>query len=324
MQQYLPAEIVAKLDFQTLKIEKDSFIEKELQPHFSDMLYTVNYRQQPLHAYLLFEHKSYTDSLIAFQLLSYMLKIWGQYRKQHPKTLVLPVILPLVLYHGQPQWQIVQDFQALFAPLDAALKPFVPDFRYHLYDISHWADEQIQGELMTRLVLLAMKYILKGDPKQHLPQILQLMQEMVQHESGLHTLEMILRYFVQVNQKLDENDVKQLLQTSFKGVDLMPTFIDYYIEKGEKQGFQRGIEQGIEQGIERGIEQGIERGIERGIEEGRKGQVQQLLRQIQLKFGDISPSHKNALQNANSQTLLVWSERILTANSLEQLLGLEH
>lgn len=132
---------------------------------------------------------------------------------------------------------------------------------------------------------------------------------MVQQESGLHILEMILRYFVQVNQKLDENDVKQLLQTSFKGVDLMPTFIDYYIEKGEKQGFQRGIEQGIERGIERGEH---------------KGQVQQLLRQIQLKFGDISPAHKNAIQNANSQTLLVWSERILTANSLEQLFGLEH
>ena len=96
LQQYLPAEIVAKLDFRTLKIEKDSFIEKELQPHFSDMLYTVNYRQQPLQVYLLFEHKSYTDSLIAFQLLTYLVKIWGQYRKQHPEARTLPVVLPLV------------------------------------------------------------------------------------------------------------------------------------------------------------------------------------------------------------------------------------
>jgi len=99
LQHYLPAEVAALLDLSTLEIGKDSFIDLDLQEHFSDLLYKVALHSgQETYIYVLFEHKSYPEPLIAFQLLKYMVRIWEQALKQ--EEALLPV-LPLVVYHGR-------------------------------------------------------------------------------------------------------------------------------------------------------------------------------------------------------------------------------
>ncbi len=102
---YLPEPILQQIDLDTLVISKDSFVDEELRHHYSDLLYTVKHRQKDLHLYLLFEHKSSPDHWIALQLLRYMVRIWEQSRKQQPKAKKLPIIIPLVLYHGRNTWK---------------------------------------------------------------------------------------------------------------------------------------------------------------------------------------------------------------------------
>ncbi len=60
-----------------------------------------------LYTYFLFEHKSYIGKDIAFQLLRYMVEveIWGAKIKKE-KADELPVIIPLVVYHGKDHWKI--------------------------------------------------------------------------------------------------------------------------------------------------------------------------------------------------------------------------
>ena len=65
---YLPPQVSALLDLDSLEIRKDTFIGPDLQEHFSDLLYEVALHQaQPLYVYLLFEHKSYVDPAVPFQ-----------------------------------------------------------------------------------------------------------------------------------------------------------------------------------------------------------------------------------------------------------------
>ena len=59
---YLPEDILKRLDLERIEIVKDSFIEKELREYFSDILYTVYLSDSPAYLYMLFEHKSYPDS----------------------------------------------------------------------------------------------------------------------------------------------------------------------------------------------------------------------------------------------------------------------
>ncbi|RMG05555.1 MAG: Rpn family recombination-promoting nuclease/putative transposase, partial [Acidobacteria bacterium] len=89
---YLPEMVLKHLDLTSLKISKDSFV-KEGEEHYSDLLYQVNLSEgQKGYVYFLFEHKSYPDLYVCFQLLRYMIEIWELHRRQHPEEEKLPLI----------------------------------------------------------------------------------------------------------------------------------------------------------------------------------------------------------------------------------------
>ncbi len=58
----------------------------------------------------------------------------------------------------------------------------------------------------------------------------------------------------------------------------------------------------------------------KGRTKGRKeGEALLLQRQLQLKFGSLSSEYLCKIKEADSETLLLWSERILTATSIEEM-----
>jgi flagellar biosynthesis/type III secretory pathway protein FliH len=83
---------------------------------------------------------------------------------------------------------------------------------------------------------------------------------------------------------------------------------------------ERFIAQGLEQGLEKGLEQGLEQGIEKGVERGiRQGEAQMLLRLLTLRFGLLPQSAHAQVESADADTLLRWSERVLTASTLDEV-----
>ena len=62
--------------------------------------------------------------------------------------------------------------------------------------------------------------------------------------------------------------------------------------------------------------------IERGRGEGREeGAMRLLLKLVRLKFGEIGEEHAQRLSTASASELERWSEAILTAETLDELLG---
>jgi len=70
-----------------------------------------------------------------------------------------------------------------------------------------------------------------------------------------------------------------------------------------------------------GIEKGVKQGIEKGLEQGRlEGEAAVLLRQIRRKFGpEASAAAEARIGAADAETLLEWSERILSAETVDQV-----
>jgi len=64
-------------------------------------------------------------------------------------------------------------------------------------------------------------------------------------------------------------------------------------------------------------ELGMEKGMEKGMEQG---EARMLLRQLRLKFGDLPDSVEQRIGDADEAALLRWSERVLTAGRLEDVL----
>ena len=133
MANYLPAEITDSLDLTAPELVKDSFIDKSVQEHFSDLLYKVKLRDTKAAAYifLLFEDKSVPDIWTALQILRYLLEIWEQLQREGVKR--LPPIFSIVFYHGNAKWRVPVNLNALvdFSAREH-LKPYVPEYRYFL------------------------------------------------------------------------------------------------------------------------------------------------------------------------------------------------
>ena len=104
LRDYLPKEVLAHIALDTLEICKDSFVEKDLKEFYFDLLYKVELAGACSYIYILFEHKSYQDKRAPLQLLEYMLKIWRLFLKQNSAER-LPIVIPLVLYHGRSSRQ---------------------------------------------------------------------------------------------------------------------------------------------------------------------------------------------------------------------------
>lgn len=252
---YLPAEVLLFLDMDSIEISKDTFVDEDLRESYSDILYEIQMAGSAGYVYILFEHKSFADRFTAFQLLKYMVRIWEQHLKQSIPS-DLPVILPLVIYHGTGKWKFGNRLRNLFDPKQDALYFYVPDYEYLLCDLSHMSDEQIRGSVITRVMLLAMKHIFSDQLGEKLFSILNLLNTIADQERGLQCLHVLFRYIVEATDKLSKEDFNSVLSRVKKGEDIMPTLAQQWFEEGRQEGKQEGKQEGLKEGEERGERRG--------------------------------------------------------------------
>lgn len=289
LQHHLPHDLLTNIDLDSLEISKDTYISSDLREAYSDLVYRVRSDLGgDLFIYILFEHKSSPEHWVGLQLLRYISLQGEAYRKAQPKARRIPPVYPLVIYHGKRPWRAPQDFQSLVEPLPTALAPMVPQFRYALHDLSARGDAEVKGEVLTRLVQMALRWIFSDEPLTHLAHLIQLIEQVQNRETALQVLESLLRYYVQGTQQVEEADARHLLQQTSNGDPIMQTFIDRYIQQGIEKGEQRG-------------------------------EAKVLLRLLERKFGLINEQTRQQILTADSETLLEWSERLLNAESPEAL-----
>jgi hypothetical protein len=74
-------------------------------------------------------------------------------------------------------------------------------------------------------------------------------------------------------------------------------------------------------GIQKGLKEGHKAGHKEGHKAGRQeGEAAMLLRQIARKFGPPTETVRERIELADSETLLEWSDRILIAQTLDEVL----
>ncbi len=233
----LPAEVAALLDLATLELAPGSFVDAQLRAHLSDLLYEVKLRDgRDAYVYMLFEHKSNLAPKIAFQLLKYMVRIWE--RASREKMALAPIV-PVVVYHGAERWCVGRNFQSLL-DLPVEMAPYVPEYRYWLYDLSEYTDEELKGAVVARAMLWALKHIYDGRLRERAPQIVSLFLELAQCEDGLEYIKVMLRYFADATDRLDQVDLARIVEAVFPegGDELMATVA----EKWRQEGIVEGIE----------------------------------------------------------------------------------
>ena len=300
---YLPADVVEHMDLASLALSTESFIDTALQAHHTDLLFTLK-----LHngddglVYLLFEHKSYADRLVAFQLLRYLTRVW-EHSLRHYDRLV--PIVPVVVYHGEFDWQVKPGFRWLVQAPDAFLR-YVPEFEYSLCDLTGMDDAEIRGEITLRVTLQVLKYILQDDFGPRLAEALSLLGELSRQQTGLEYLQTLLRYVSVGARRITPQDLREAVDQAFpEGDELMATIAEQWVEQGLKRGMEQGMQQGLRQGLEQGRREGILANIEFALE---------------LKFGvEGTLLLPNIYKVSDLDVLRAVQQVVRTATSLDQV-----
>ncbi|HEX3474678.1 MAG TPA: DUF4351 domain-containing protein [Kofleriaceae bacterium] len=89
------------------------------------------------------------------------------------------------------------------------------------------------------------------------------------------------------------------------------------VTEGRKEGVTEGRKEGIKEGITEGRKEGIKEGIREGIREGERSL---LLRQLHARFGELPEAAVARIEAADMADLERWGERVLGAQTLDEVL----
>lgn len=255
---YLPQNIANIIDLNTLEPQKDSFINEELQEEFSDLLFRVNINDKEGYIYFLFEHKSYTSKSIAFQLLKYMINIWEAKIKKE-RISELPIIIPLVIYHGKEKWNIRTSLREMISGYDELsddIKEYIPNYKYLLYDISRFTNEQIKGQAQLKIALTAFRDVFTKygkDLQESIFRAFEYLEELEDKQTGIEYFETLMRYIFSARTNMTEADAKEIIkkiETTYpEGSEVVMTLAERFMEEGAMKGLEKVVKNSIIKGL---------------------------------------------------------------------------
>ena len=159
------------------------------------------------------------------------------------------------------------------------------------------------ANIVARLNLPNMRY----DPSQKLMVYDRAVTGLEQLESNLERQAKYIG-FIDAYADLDDDETEAYRQSRAEEVSKMGGLSQLWKKEG--------IEEGLEEGLERGRQEGHQAGLQAGLQ---AGECRVLLRLMTLKFGEPDDEVMRRLNAADAETLLRWGERLLSADSLDDV-----
>jgi len=249
LRNYLPEKVAQAIDLEHIEKENGSYVDEEFQNMQSDLLWKTKINNHEGYIYILFEHKSYKDKKVIFQLLKYILKIWEEkYDKTKHK---IPIIIPIVVYHGETIWNIETDLIKLIEgnkDIPEEIKRYIPSYEYEVYDFSPKSKAKITGEAYTRLVIEVMRSAFEKDKERFYKAfklMVELTNKMQDKEKADEVFEICLKYLLDTKDDIEIEEMEKIAkEESFERGELIMSIAEKLREEGMEKGIKKGIEKG--------------------------------------------------------------------------------
>ncbi len=245
---HLPAHIQTLCDLSTLQLESGSFLEENLRPYYSDVLYSMKTDSGDGYIYALIEHQSSPDKHMAFRLLRYAIAAMQKHLDAGNKE--LPLVVPLLFYHGKTSpYPYSMNWLDCFSAPDQAKTLYSNDFP--LVDVTILDDSEIMQHKRIALLELVQKHIYQKDIRDILEPLVILLLNDYNTDNQVRTL---IEYLVQVGESQNVNTLlEELAQQVPKHEGTLMTIAEQLIQQGEQKGLLQGRQEGQKEGRQEGL-----------------------------------------------------------------------
>ena len=299
----LPADISERIDWSSIDVVSRPFAYNELASEHMDLLFRTNLSGREAYIYLLFEYQSKFESEMALRLLVCLARIWEKVITDKPKTEVIPPVIPLVLYRGKEGWRAAKSFRDMIEVDDLterANASQIPNYRYIFDNLSDRSDEQLQTRVLGEAGMLALLFLQRfpdhPEPEELFRKVINLATSVVAAPSRVESLGILVWYAFRISDP-DTSSVRQWLETDVGGLLL--------------EAYQTTAERGTEQTRMIAL-----------AKADVNGRLEILRKLLTLKFGTLSREVEARLNLARVSDLDRWAERVLSAQSIHEVLYL--
>ena len=308
LQKHLPKDISQHIDWDNMYLESTSYLDDQLRKHFSDLVFSVQLKGQEFAAskiYLLFEHKSTSEGLVAIQILRYMALQWKEMFDQGKTTPdMLPPIIPIVIYQGRESWRPRTSFKEIVEIPSEAFRTFIPDFSFAFFNVKNVDRVKVQQNVILKFYVEMIRALDSPELKDLLPQLTKGFYESLGEKTALEYIEIFFKYLVKSTEIVDKEDYKRALEILPEGGDkVMTTLAEQWMQEGRQEVLAQK---------DKWISEAKSKAETQTYQEN-------LLEVLSERFGTVSNSLISRIKSINSQeSLKMLFKQCLRVNSLEE------
>ena len=284
-------------DWNTLQTELTTYFNKNWKEESSDLVFSVSLKEAGFYEeskrnqkkrtkrreakfkgdnrvrfIFLFEHKSYRDPNVIFQLLQYQYHIYMKKEK-------IPVV-PVIFYHGREEWNIPSEFKEFLLfdgskfyrdQCNSLLKGML-NFKCRLLNLRKKNIEYLPKTMTTRSILFFLKYIgeiKKNFDVKYVEKCFKLSKHLTlgQREDIMkECYGYILRFIPNLKTSIVEDIEKKVFRAGGYSVGAFKLYVEEQKGKAEKRGIKKGREEGREEGREKTLQEIIFKMLKRDVD----------------------------------------------------------
>jgi len=295
----LPTALADRLDLDQLTRVPASFVDEALRWRHSDLLFTAPLDGQDAFVYVLVEHQSSEDPLMAFRMLRYVTRIWDQHLHDHPRARRLPAVIPLVVHHGRSRWDNPRQLLELIdlgPGARQAAQSYLPQFEFLLDDLAAVDGPQLRGRELTPAALITLLLLKTAAGNSRITAELEpwsaQLRAILDRPGGGETFIALLTY-IELVSETPAGELRDL------AASLGPDAEEAYVTTAEMLRAE---------------------GEARGRAEGEaRGRAEALVEVLTAKFGLLPASALKTVNAASIDQMRAWTARAVTAETLDKV-----
>jgi predicted transposase/invertase (TIGR01784 family) len=256
----LPAQVAARIDWNSLQLESETLIDKNLRPRYSDFIFRLTTTDgSPAYVLLLLEHQSAQEHFMSLRMVEYGVRIVRRWLRHNPGARRFPAVIPIVMYAGDRPWSRPTDLLELTDLDDSAkelLRPHLLRMRFILDDLSSEPTEK-REELttMARLTRAALSQLKAQQPMEFLRQWIGALCQLEVEPGGLSDLNTLTYYIFVRSAPEHREEVLAFMQEHLgeQGRPVIRSIADSFRAEGIEEGRQEGRQEGEAHGLARAV-----------------------------------------------------------------------